>query len=194
MKSEFNDYLKVKDFIKDRQIVCFDLETTGLEPGYVVEFGAIKYEKNTLERIEDCIHLVKPPISIPAELVAIHGISDEMVKDEKTFADQHQEFAKILLNDNPIIMGHNVSFDIKFIEAEYKRLGFEFDRANYDYICTRNMAKWMANKGYFDNKKSNALQHLALNVFGIPDPGHHRSENDVIVCMELFKKLLTLLP
>ena len=195
MKSEFTDYLHVKEFIKDRHICGIDEETTGLEPGYIVEFGAIRYKENTLERTEnDCISLVKPPIAIPDELVAIHGISNEMVKDAPTFADKQEEFAKILLVDNPIIIGHNVQFDLKFIDAEFNRLGANLDRVNIDYICTRNMAKWMSKMGYFDNKKSNALQHLALNVFNIPDPGHHRSENDIVVCIELFKKLMALLP
>src|SRR5512136_1568323 len=65
----------------DVPIVVVDTETTGQRPGIdrVVQFAAVRFEHGKVTAEFET--LVDPGIPIPAEATAIHGITDEMVRD-----------------------------------------------------------------------------------------------------------------
>ncbi len=62
--------------------------------------------------------LVNPEKKIPYRITQITGINDQMV----VAAPKFYEIAKQLveLTDDTIMVGHNVSFDYRFIQAEFK--------------------------------------------------------------------------
>jgi DNA polymerase-3 subunit epsilon len=98
-----------------REIVI-DTETTGLDPyqGHrLIEIGCVEL----LNRIPtgNVFHrYLNPERDIPAEVVAIHGIDNERVKNEKVFAE--------FLGDASLV-AHNAMFDLCFLNAEMERCG-----------------------------------------------------------------------
>lgn len=112
--SSFFKYEKCTSTPDDYVVV--DIETTGLNYRYnnIVELGAIKYKDNV--EIARFHMLVQPYIPIPPEATAIHGITNEMVKDAPLIVNVINDYLKFI--DNNVVVGHNISFDIKFILHE----------------------------------------------------------------------------
>lgn len=104
-----------------REIV-FDTETTGFEPSdghRIVEVGCVELVDhmptgNTLQ------FYLNPERDIPIESQRVHGLSAEFLADKPVFAAVADEFLAFL-GDSPLVI-HNASFDIKFINAELKRV------------------------------------------------------------------------
>ncbi|HEY4076856.1 MAG TPA: DNA polymerase III subunit epsilon [Rhizomicrobium sp.] len=105
-----------------REIV-FDTETTGFEPSEghrIVEIGCVELMDHfptgrTLQ------FYLNPERDVPIESQRVHGLSAEFLADKALFAHVAEEFLEFL-GDAPLVI-HNASFDIKFINAELKRVG-----------------------------------------------------------------------
>ena len=69
-----------------RPIIFFDLETTGVDTARdrIVEISMIKVMPDGEEIVKT--RRINPGMHIPEEATAIHGITDDDVKDEPTFA------------------------------------------------------------------------------------------------------------
>lgn len=107
--------------------IVFDTETTGFDPetgDKVVEIGAIRiYDKMRTEDPRDTFHvLVNPERDIPEEVVKVHGITNEKVKDAPIFAEIADDFLAFI-GDAPLV-AHNASFDMKFLNAELAQIGY----------------------------------------------------------------------
>jgi DNA polymerase-3 subunit epsilon len=104
-----------------REIVL-DTETTGLDPAQghrLVELGCIEL----LNRIPSGLTFhayINPERDMPAEAFAVHGLSEEFLKDKPLFADIVDDFLTFI-GDAPLVI-HNASFDHGFLNAELKRL------------------------------------------------------------------------
>ncbi len=106
-----------------REIVL-DTETTGFDPvkgDKLVEIGCVELI-NHLPTGKHYHVYVNPERDIPAEATAIHGITDEFVKDKPVFGEVVGEFMDFIGNDRLVI--HNAEFDVKFLNAELKTFGF----------------------------------------------------------------------
>lgn len=109
-----------------RPICFFDLETTGIDVAKdrVVEISILKVFPNGNK--ESKTWLVNPEMPIPAESSAIHGITDEKVKDEPTF----KELSKIIYNmikDSDLAGYNSDRFDIPVLAEELLRSDIDFD-------------------------------------------------------------------
>ena len=106
--------------IRERSVVAFDCETTGLhvEKGHnIIEIALVKH--NPDRSVEEWSSLVKPTKRISPSNQAIHGISPSMVEKAPSFVDiypQLQEFVK-----DCILVAHNSEFDVGFLKAEAER-------------------------------------------------------------------------
>jgi DNA polymerase-3 subunit epsilon len=105
-----------------RELVI-DTETTGLDPyqGHrLIEIGCVELvNRIPTGQVFHCY--LNPERDIPAEVVAIHGIDNERVKDERLFAEIADELAEFF-GDAPLV-AHNAMFDLGFINAEMERCG-----------------------------------------------------------------------
>lgn len=105
-----------------REIVL-DTETTGLSPdeGHrIIEIGALELINHMPTGKQ--LHLyIKPERDIDEAAERVHGISNAFLEDKPVFADIAQEFLDFIQDDVMVI--HNASFDMGFINAELKRLG-----------------------------------------------------------------------
>jgi DNA polymerase III subunit epsilon len=105
-----------------REIVL-DTETTGLDPlqgDRLVEIGCIELV-NRIPSGQTFHAYLNPERSMPAEAFAIHGLSDEFLKDKPLFAAVADGFLGFL-GDAPLVI-HNAGFDIGFLNAELERAG-----------------------------------------------------------------------
>lgn len=106
-----------------REIV-FDTETTGFDPDSgdrIVEIGAIELI-NHLPSGAKFHKYINPERSMPADAFAVHGLGDDFLADKPKFAEIAQDWADFI-GDDGILIAHNASFDMKFINFELTRAG-----------------------------------------------------------------------
>ncbi len=104
----------------------FDLETTGtnISQDRIIEIAVVKVMPNG-EVIEKSTR-VNPTIPIPAASTAIHGISDEDVRDKPTFREIAKDYARFM--EGADLSGFNVlKFDIPLLVEEFLRAEVDFD-------------------------------------------------------------------
>lgn len=109
-----------------RPLLFFDLETTGIDvvTSRIVQIALIQVFEDGSSREWDT--LVNPTIHIPQATTAVHGITDDMVKDAPTF----QELAPLLapLFQDADLAGYNSTrFDVPMILEEFMRAGYRMD-------------------------------------------------------------------
>ncbi len=106
-----------------REIVL-DTETTGMDPvkgDKIVEIGCVEL-MNHLQTGRHYHIYLNPERDIPAEATAVHGITDEFVKDKPIFGEIVGDFMDFIGDARLVI--HNAEFDVKFLNAELKTFGF----------------------------------------------------------------------
>jgi DNA polymerase-3 subunit epsilon len=105
-----------------REIVL-DTETTGLDPfqGHrVVEISCIELV-NRIPTGQSFHCYLNPERDVPAEAVAIHGLSTDFLKDKPFFLEVVEELIAFI-GDAPLV-AHNAMFDLGFLNAELERAG-----------------------------------------------------------------------
>lgn len=109
----------------ERPLICFDLETTGLDHKYdrIIEIGAVKVFPDGKKEV---FHKrVNPGMRIPAEVSALTGITNEMVANEPAFIDLIDEVERFFEGSD--LAGYNIArFDAKVMVEEFRRTGRDF--------------------------------------------------------------------
>jgi DNA polymerase-3 subunit epsilon len=105
-----------------REIVI-DTETTGLDPNdghRIVEIACIElmHHVPTGRKFH---RYINPGRDIPADALAVHGLTTEFLANHPPFSDIADELATFVAGDRLVI--HNAEFDLAFINAELARLG-----------------------------------------------------------------------
>ncbi len=106
-----------------REIV-FDTETTGMDPlkgDRVIEIGAVELY-NHLPTGKTLQLYINPERDIPAEATAVHGITNEFVKDKPVFSQIYTDFLDFIGEDSKLV-AHNAEFDMRFINWELEQVG-----------------------------------------------------------------------
>ena len=114
-------------------LVFFDLETTGtnIVSDRIVEISYLKVSPNGEE--ESKTRLINPEMPIPPQATAIHGITDENVKDSPTF----KMIAKSLVAqiEGCDLAGYNSNrFDIPLLAEEFLRAGVDIDLMRRKFV------------------------------------------------------------
>jgi len=120
-------YMQDVKFNLDRDIVFFDIESTGLNvmKDRIVQIALIKYKKDGSEPIEKEL-LVNPGIPISEESMAIHGITPDKVANKPTFIQVAHEINDFIGDAD--LSGYNSDrFDIPMLMEEMARAGIDFD-------------------------------------------------------------------
>lgn len=121
-----------------RPIAFFDLETTGVDIGNdrIVEIAVVKLMVDGTKQTKR--KLINPEMLIPAEASAIHGITNEMVKDAPTFKDVANEIKQYL--DNCDLGGYNSNrFDIPLLMEEFLRASIDVDLSDRKMIDAQHI-------------------------------------------------------
>lgn len=105
-----------------REIV-FDTETTGFDPASgdrVVEIGCVELINQV--PTGNTYHVyINPERDMPEGAFKVHGLSEEFLSDKPKFAEILDGFIEFV-GDDGILIAHNASFDMKFINFELKKL------------------------------------------------------------------------
>jgi DNA polymerase-3 subunit epsilon len=116
-----------------RPLAVIDLETTGtnVATDRIIEIAIIKVMPD--KSIQNKVRRINPGMPIPPATTAIHGISDEDVKDCPTFKQAANELRQFM--DNCDIAGYNSNrFDIPLLVEEFLRTGLEFEVKGRKFI------------------------------------------------------------
>ncbi|MGB0428187.1 MAG: exonuclease domain-containing protein [Flavobacteriales bacterium] len=113
-------------FILKRPLVFFDLETTGTQitKDRIVEICIFRINVSGEEKIKTW--RVNPQQAIPESSAAIHGITDDMVKNEPTFNDIAHEI-KNWIQDADLAGYNSNRFDVPLLAEEFYRADIEVD-------------------------------------------------------------------
>ena len=115
--------------------VVLDTETTGMpvtDGHRIIEIGCVELEGRRLTGRHFHVYL-QPDREIDEGAIAVHGITNEFVKDKPRFREVADEFYEFIHGAQLII--HNAAFDIGFINNEFALLG-QSERAEVSDYCS----------------------------------------------------------
>ncbi len=161
-----------------REYVVLDIETTGLSQhrDEIIELSALLVRDD--EIVEEFNRLVKPEGEISPFISNLTGITQEMVANAPSISEAILEFDDFCAGK--IILGHNITFDISFIDYNLqKHHGLAFSN---DYIDSLRVARILLPQ--LSNKKLGTL----ANFFGFNTDGMHRGLKDCKVTYMCFCK------
>jgi DNA polymerase-3 subunit epsilon len=136
-KLDINSYLKL-----DRPLIIFDLETTGLilSMNKIIELVYIKIMNDGRIVKEDLFF--NPEMEISEESIAVHGITNEKVKDYPLFREKARELWELF--NNCYYGGFNVvDFDLPMLKRAFLRAGLDFSYSKDDIIDSKQIYHYM---------------------------------------------------
>ena len=164
------------------EIVCFDIETTGLKVTQeaITEIGAVRLRNG--EIVETFQTFVDPERRLTPEIIGLTGITDEMLRGAPKLKDALTAFLAFA-GDAPLA-AHNAEFDISFIRAGCQKCGIPFEPT---YIDTLILAQNLL-PGLGKYKLDIVAEHLQLPQFN-----HHRASDDAVPVAPMLTKFFPML-
>ncbi|MBB4351458.1 DNA polymerase III subunit epsilon [Aliirhizobium cellulosilyticum] len=103
--------------------IIFDTETTGLESKQdrIIEIGGVELINNFPSGKTIHIFINPGDRKVHPDALAVHGITDEFLKDKPSFAEVAQQIVDFF--EGARWIAHNANFDMGFINAEFERIG-----------------------------------------------------------------------
>ena len=164
------------------EIVCFDIETTGLKVTQeaITEIGAVRLRNG--EIVETFQTFVDPERRLTPEIIGLTGITDDMLRGAPKLKDALTAFLAFA-GDAPLA-AHNAEFDISFIRAGCQKCGIPFEPT---YIDTLILAQNLL-PGLGKYKLDIVAEHLQLPQFN-----HHRASDDAVPVAQMLTKFFPML-
>lgn len=170
-----------------RQIMAYnpvfvDTETTGFSSdAVVIEVGVVDLTGETLFET-----FLKPPIPIPQDSIAVHGITEDMVASAPTWKDAWSDLESVL--SNRFIGMYNAEFDLRMMKQTHGRywLDWQMDERNFFCVMKLYAAFFGETSAYGRGYRYHKLD-AAGRACGIPLPNSHRAVDDALLTAELFK-------
>ena len=151
----------------DDEIVCFDIETTGLKVTReaITEIGAVVLKNGKIT--ETFQTFVNPGRRLTPEIIGLTGITDAMLADAPSLKEALTAFLRFV--NGRVLAAHNAEFDISFIRAGCRKVGLEFEPTYIDsLILAQNLLPEL-----HKYKLDIVAEHLDLPAFN-----HHRASDD----------------
>ena len=160
---------------RDLTYVGFDTETSGKYPlsAEICEIAAVKWKNG---QIIDTFHtLIKPSLPMGAEVIAIHGITNDMVENSPRIEDKIAEFHQFIQGSIPV--AHHAPFDLGFIAIEFEKAGLSLPEM--PVLCSSLLSRKL-----FPESSNHRLQTL-IQFFKLPQGAAHRALDDAKACLEV---------
>lgn len=161
-------------------LAVIDTETTGKDSARgdrVVEIAVVHFENGEVTGRHG--YLVNPGVPIPKEASAVHGISDERVKNEPRFEQIAAKLVEHLQGRIPV--AYNAGFDRGFVHAEMRRAGVQPKKGTEVPPALRPGLDWVDPlvwaRALQTNAKGFKLGEVAARV-GIDLTNAHRATDD----------------
>ena len=156
-----------------------DIETTGQSAakGKITEIAIFIHDG--FEITDSFTSLINPECYIPDFITNLTGIDNEMVRNAPKFYEIARQIVEI--TQDKIFVAHNSSFDYRFIQEEFKRLGYDYQRKT---MCTVRLGR-----KFLPGHKSYSLGKIC-DELGISINGRHRAAGDALATTKLFEMIL----
>lgn len=169
-----------RELLEELKFCVIDLETTGgnHESDQIIEIGMIRIEN--LEITDEKNLLIDPEMDIPEFIQKLTSIKQKDIQGCPTITEVIDEILDFIGDD--IIVAHNISFDLPFINSVLRRL----DRPQLENksLCTNVMTKHM-----IPEIMSSNLTYMS-QLFDINHSNAHRAYDDALATAKLLLKYL----
>ena len=168
-------------------IAFLDIETTGLDPERheIIEIAVQRVDPVTLHPLRTLNMKVHPEHLETADPVALRvaGFEPAAWRLSRPLDHALREAAPLLAG--ALVAGHNVGFDWRFLERNYRRRGLPLPMVDYHRLDTASLAWPLLSSGEL---RSLSLDSLCT-YFGIPRPSPHRALADVKATILVARRL-----
>ena len=182
-------YLYLFDEPNNEEYVCFDCETTGLDPKKddIISIGAVIIKNNTIVASKKFVKFIKPKTKLQVEAIKVHHIRECDLQDAEDINKVIKEFLEFI--GSRTLVGYFLEFDIAMINKYLKPIvgiklpnkALEVSAIYYDYKIER------IPQGNIDLRFNTIMNELK-----IPSLGKHDAYNDAIMTSMIFLKLKNL--
>lgn len=169
-----------------RQVLAYDpifldTETTGISPNdVVIEVGVVDRDGARLYE-----SLVKPSVPLPAESIAVHGITETMLIDAPSWKDVWEALYPVL--EGRYIGAYNADFDLRMLQQTHRHYGLAWPLDDQHFFCV--MKLYAAFYGQ-PSPRGRSYRFHKLEAAGaacrIPLPNAHRAIDDARLTAALF--------
>ncbi len=162
-------------------MIAIDLETTWLEPwiDQIIEIAMVEFDEKNGKILREFSELINPWIDIPEMITHLTWITQQDVKGKELW-NHTQMVIENFIGDS-VILGHNVNFDISFLQAQ------GIDLSKNIYLDTFELANFV-----LLDEKSLSLETLC-NSLWIELTWAHRALHDVHATIQLFQEIIKIL-
>lgn len=168
------------------EFVCFDCETTGLNPleDDIISIGAVTIKDNTIVSSKKFVKFVKPKTKLQANAIKVHHIREMDLEDAEDIDDVILEFINYI--GNKPLVGYFLEFDIAMINKYLKpKLGIKLPNRTYEVSAI-----------YHDYRIEKIPQSnidlrfdAIMETLELPKMGKHDAYNDSLMTAMIFIKL-----
>lgn len=165
---------------KEKTYAVIDVETTGgrASRSRITEIAIVLTDGQQV--LDQWSSLVNPETYIPAGIVELTGITQEMVADAPKFYEVARKVVE--MTEGAVFVAHNARFDYSFVREEFRRLGYTYTRKQ---LCTVRLSRQA-----FPGMPSYSLGKLCPRL-GIENAARHRAMGDAAATAELLHRILT---
>lgn len=162
---------------KKVEYVAIDFETANANLTSACSIGIVGAANG--ETVFEKHFLINPNEDFSSYNVLIHGITEEMVRNEPTFDKLWDEIKELI--EGTIVFAHSAPFDLAVLKSLLDQYGLEYP--NIKIGCTLKVSK-IAFKGVLENCKLNTISNY-LEVEHL----HHNAISDAKVCFYLLERV-----
>lgn len=163
----------------------FDTETTGLDPSggdEIIQIGAVRILHGRLLREERYEQLVDPQRPLSPESIAVHGITPDRLRGQPRIDAVLPRFHAFAAET--VLVGHNVAFDLRFLQLKEARCGLRFEQPVLDTLLLSAVLH--------PNHDSHRLEAIAERMgLGVVD--RHTALGDALLTAQIFLRMIPLL-
>lgn len=167
--------------LDELEFVVVDIEATGakMPPNRIMELGAYRIRGRKI--VDRFLTLVNPEISIPRFVIALTGITNEMVKEAPVFAEVAPRWLEFV--QDAVLIAHNAPFDTSFLNHEISRV-YPGNRMINPHLCTVLLSRRIV-PGLSNYRLDTVADHFSIPIFD-----RHRAGSDALATAEVFIRLL----
>ncbi|HPG43532.1 MAG TPA: 3'-5' exonuclease [Acholeplasmataceae bacterium] len=168
------------------RVLLFDFETTGLN-GYteeIIEIGAILLERKNgqLEVTEELSLLVVPSRPLPAKIIEITHITDEMLlRDGVSQQEAFHRLFDLYQDEKTLLIAYNIQFDLLFLQTLFRRHWNQFYTIKNDILDVMAIYK---DRHRYPHKLDACVQTYQVEV-----KNTHRALDDIKATYEALCKM-----
>jgi DNA polymerase III epsilon subunit family exonuclease len=179
---ELQSYDCESRLLQELNFVVVDVEATGakMPPNRIIELGAYRISGGRI--VDKFVTLVNPELPIPRFVVALTGITNEMVKQAPLFADVAPRWLEFV--EDSVLIAHNAPFDTNFINHEISRV-YPGHRMINPHLCTVTLSR-RAVPGLANYRLETVADHFAIDI-----AERHRAGSDALATAEVFIRILS---